>query len=226
MKIMMNKKISGVILAGGNGKRLGGVLKANIKIDGMNLLQRAKNSLEQANGTKIISIGSSSPKSFDLSPNWVAVKDLGEDEIAQKGPLAGIAAAVDYLWKNDKQADSLQADSLQADYLMSLAVDSVFFPAKFYDLALQHFDKNVDVVIAKHKGQIYPTNALWRVNSISNLPKRFEEISAQGIRGMLKSMNVVEIEINSADGGDPSQNVNEIGDIIACTERIKKKKAL
>ncbi len=212
----MNKKIAGVILAGGKGMRLGGVLKANLKIGSMSLLQRAKNSLELTNSARIVSIGAASQKSFDLTPNWVAVKDFSEGEIIQKGPLAGIAAAIDYLLQNDRQAD----------FLMSLAVDSVFFPSNFYNLALEQLDEKTDVVIAKHKRQIYPTNALWRINAIKDLPQRFEEISAQGIKGMLKSMNVVEMEINSDDGGDPSQNVNEIGDIIACGERIKKKKAL
>ncbi len=207
----MGKQIASVILAGGKGKRLGGVLKANLKIGRVSLLQRAKNSLSDSNGERIISTGSTSKEFFDLSPNWVAIKDLGSGEIEQKGPLAGIVAGVDYLVKNNTKSE----------FLMSLAVDSVLFPPEFYKLAFELLDKDIDVVIAKYEGQIYPTNALWRLSSIKDLPKRFDEVSKFGIKGLLKSLKAIEMEIKSDDGLDPSQNINDIYDIIACTKRLK-----
>ncbi len=210
----MSKQIASVILAGGKGKRLGGVLKANLKVGGESLLQRAKNSLSDSNGEKIISIGSTPKDFFNLSPNWVAIRDLGNGEIEQKGPLAGIVAGVDYLVNNNSKSE----------FLMSLAVDSVFFPPEFYKLAYELLDENIDVIIAKYEGQIYPTNALWRLSSIKDLPKRFDTVSKFGIKGILKSLKVIEMEIKSDDGFDPSQNINDIYDIIACAKRLKSEK--
>lgn len=207
----MNKKIAYVILAGGKGKRLGGVVKANIKVGGISLLSHIKTSLQKSNAIKLISIGAMNEENFDLSDDWVAIKDQSDD---QKGPLAGIAASIEYLQKNN----------IKADYLFSLAVDGIFFPDSFCDLALDILDDETDAIVAKYNGQTYPTNAIWRVSSIDKLPKRIEKLSAFGIKGLLNSLSIKEIELNEHFNDNICKNINEISDIIACEKLINSKK--
>ena len=198
--------VAGVILAGGRGKRLGGVTKANLKVGGVSLLRRAASGMSALEGPLLISTGHIPASQIGSDVGWHIVPDTAKDNL---GPLAGIAAAVEFL----------SHDNCSADFLMSLAVDTPFFPQDFCQRAAKMMREDVDVVVATHNNQHYPTNALWRLASIALLPEQLEEFSAGGIKKLIGSMTSAAIDLSTADGGNPCQNVNSMADLIACGRR-------
>ena len=85
------------------------------------------------------------------------------------GPLAGVAGAIQWL------AGRRRAPP----FLLSVAVDTPFFPADFLAKALQTIGEN-DAVVARFAGQDYPTNALWRVSAVAG---RTASDQSQGASG-------------------------------------------
>ena len=97
-----------VVIAGGRGERLGGVIKADLRIGGRRLLDRVVGALGAVESPLMISIG---PRHHwpGLPADAVAVADLAA---TTGGPLAGLAAAV----------ASLQARGIDRGLLVSVAV--------------------------------------------------------------------------------------------------------
>ena len=109
-------RVAAVILAGGKGERLGGANKALLEIDGRILLERAREAVVGCEPL-LLSIGGN-----DLSADGMhSLPDLQADHA---GPLAGVSAAVDAVVGSD------------VDALLSLAVDTPFFPPELLARAL------------------------------------------------------------------------------------------
>ena len=202
---IMNNNIAGVILAGGKGKRLGGVLKATLKVGGISLFERTAGALSGVNGPRLFSIGNVSPASFASNTGWIKINDLDSEA---RGPLAGLAAAVAYLRENDKKVE----------YLLSVAVDTPFFPQDFFQKALEIFnnDEKSDVVVASYNAQLYPTNAVWRFGAIADLPENLTQVAKFGIRSLYKTKNMRELALDDCRNYNPCQSVNDIEDVLNC----------
>ncbi len=208
----MIKNTAVVILAGGGGKRLGGVIKANLKIDGINLFDRVAKNVGDIEGPHILSIGDMEKQKFSVPQKWVLLNDLNNnpnDNI--KGPLAGIAAGVDYVLRHAKNTD----------YLLTVAVDSPFFPDFFLTKALETIKNNKDVVVASYGGQIYPTNALWRLQAIDELPRDLKNLAKYGIKGLLRKIRVEEMAMDEYFKENPCQNLNNVADIADINDRAR-----
>ncbi len=76
----------GLVLAGGEGRRLGG-RKAELSLGALNLAQRAARALMPLCSTVLVSVG---PGQANPAPRFDAVEDAPP---AGRGPLAGLAAA-------------------------------------------------------------------------------------------------------------------------------------
>jgi len=200
-----------VILAGGGGKRLGGVIKANLKIDGISLFERVAENVGQMEGPHILSIGHMNKQRFIVPQNWILLNDSVDNGPNIKGPLAGLAAGVDYIKRHAKNTD----------YLLTVAVDSPFFPNFFHSIALEAIKNDKDAVVASFGGQIYPTNALWRLNAINNLPEELKGLAKYGIKGLLRKIQVEELAMDEYFEENPCQNLNNVADIANINDRAK-----
>ncbi len=80
--------ISGVILAGGSSKRLNGMIKAKIVIDGRTIISRIIDTMNELFGEIIIV--TNTPDEFK---EYNAYKIIG-DKFLNKGPLGGIHSAM------------------------------------------------------------------------------------------------------------------------------------
>ena len=78
-----------VIIAGGQGQRLGGVRKADIRIGGITMLERVAGALTSATRPIIVATGPHGA-SLALGLDYIGVSDL---DGTGGGPLAGLAAA-------------------------------------------------------------------------------------------------------------------------------------
>ena len=187
-------RIAAVILAGGGGTRLGGVNKALLPFGHERLIDRA-----------VAAAGGCSPMlaavgrlSFELPAPLVSVRDLDGD---YAGPLAGLAAAVAALATSD------------AEYLLSLAVDTPFFPHDFVARALPLL-AHAPAAIGHFGEQDYPTNALWRLDAIRDLPANVRKGTApHSLRRLAAGLAAARLDYAEPGASDPFRNANTPEDL-------------
>lgn len=187
-------RIAAVILAGGKGERLGGVNKAFLHIGGRRFIDRA---VEAAQGCDpiLVAVGR---EAFAIPSDTLPVLDLGGD---YAGPLAGVAAAIDYL------------GSARADVLFSLAVDTPLFPRDFIERALLLLDGSAAVVSA-YGPQDYPTNALWRLDAIRGLADEVRKGTApRSLKRLAETLDAVRLDYTEFAPDDPFRNANTPEDL-------------
>ena len=98
-------------------------------------------------------------------------------------------------------------------FLLSVAVDTPFFPADFLAKALQTIGEN-DAVVARFAGQDYPTNALWRVSAVAGPAMR-----ATSLKGLLAQLQTVPLEWLGGADENPFANVNTFDELTAQNRR-------
>ena len=185
--------IAAVILAGGKAERLGGINKALIEIGGRTLLDRAR---DAAIGCEPVLLAVSA--SGFTAEGMTAIPDLVS---GYAGPLAGIAAAVEALRESN------------ADWLLSLAVDTPFFPADFVRRALPVIG-TADVAVGCFGPQDYPTNALWRLAAIRGLPQGVRDGKApHSLKRLAASLKSVRLDYAVTSADDPFVNANTPEDL-------------
>lgn len=186
-----------VILAGGRGERLGGAIKANIEIDGERLIERVVAAVGGAHPILVAS-GNFSADELAIPRGGIAVPDAGRG-----GPMRGVAGAVAWL---ETRSDA-------PPFLLSVAVDTPFFPPAFLDLALAQIGE-ADAVVAAFDGQDYPTNALWRLDAVR--PHLGDTAS---LKRLMERIRVVRLDWRQWSAEDPFVNVNTPADL----EEIKRR---
>jgi molybdopterin-guanine dinucleotide biosynthesis protein A len=186
--------IAGLILAGGRGQRLGGVIKSELVVGGMRLLERVATGLTGC-APVLVAHGRIDPTALQLSPDMIAVPDLDGD---YAGPLAGLAGAVAHI-------NSLSAPP---DLLVSVAVDTPFLPADFVTRLADELAEG-PAAIAAYGGQPYPTNAIWRVARFRDLPERVRAGTApRSLKSLCAEVGGSVIAWPHQAPGDPFANVN------------------
>ena len=187
-------RLAAVILAGGRGTRLGGVIKANLKVGGVRLFDRVLAALSDVSGPMLVAHGGVEPTLLNLPGTVVPIADPPG---WSGGPLAGIAAAVQWC----------RAQPSPPELLVSVAVDTPFFPADFVPLALARMTGGSAAVVSSYAGQPYPTNALWRIESLGALLAD-PTAGVAGINGLLAQLSPIAFEWPESPAGDPFASVN------------------
>lgn len=201
-------EIVGVILAGGNALRLGVALKASIKVGGITLLQRVYNAIERHCDHLILSVGTHAFADYNANDEMTPVSDTGI------GPAAAMVASAKYA----------AVEFPKARYLLSVAVDTPFFPSDFAPRAQGLMTSEQDVIVAAHGGQVYPTNALWRLSSFT----RSVAISAsqnppRALFGLLDERRWGILDYADLCPTNPFSNINTPTDLIASNRRVAEK---
>lgn len=213
-------QVLAVILAGGEGQRLGGVIKANIEIGGKRLLLRVAEALDACDRPMLIAHGRIDPNALALPVGFQSVPDLASD---YRGPLAGLAGAVAWL----------AAEGRSPDYLVTAAVDTPFLPSDFAGKAIARLtDSGADAVIARCAGQDYPTNAVWRFSAVRTLAERVIAGTApHSLRRLGMELEARYLDWPAEAAGDPFANINTpddlrvLGDRAASTDGDKPREA-
>lgn len=196
---MAVSRTAAVILAGGRGERLGGTNKAMIEIGGRRLIERVHAALGGCE--PVLVAAGQTPFAFD---KLRSVSDLDGD---YAGPLAGVAAAVAAL------------EGTQAEWLLSVAVDTPFFPADFHARA-EALTTNVDAVLGAFGEQDYPTNALWRLGTIRTLPDAvWNGTAPHSLKRLAAGLRSVRLDYAAVAAEDPFANANTPEDLINLRRR-------
>lgn len=136
-------RIFGVILAGGQGRRMGGADKAMLRLAGRSLAARAVDRLEPQVERLSISANGDPTRLAALG-----LPVLADDQ--PQGPLSGVLAALDW------------AAPLGATAVVTVAVDTPFFPGDLVPRLILGSDPS-GIALARSGGNDHPTFALWPV---------------------------------------------------------------
>lgn len=194
-------RVAGLILAGGAGSRLGHVLKANLRIGGEALLARVARSLD-ACAPLILSAGPHDASRFVPVPGLVPVPDL---DTSYGGPLAGVVAAAAFLL----------AEPDPPGLMVSVAVDSPRLPPDYVTTLLAQLG-DAPAAVASYGGNLYPTNAVWRLDALAGLVARVHEGTApHSLKRFGAEIGARTIAWPQAPAGDPFANINTPDDLAA-----------
>jgi molybdopterin-guanine dinucleotide biosynthesis protein A len=196
--------IHAVILAGGEGRRLGGVRKADLRVGGVPLIERVARVLRGVERPLLISTGPLG-REWDLPLGWVGVSDLTG---SGGGPLAGLVAA----------GAALQSRGVFEDLLVSVAVDTPFLPNDFVQRLVEGLGPAA-AAYASWNDSFYPTNAIWRLQAISDLAERTSEIGS--LKFLLTSLDAKRVAWDELPE-DPFANINTPQDLLAMETRAKR----
>lgn len=142
-------RIFGVILAGGEGRRMGGADKATLRLAGRMLAAHAADRLEPQVERLAISANGDAARLATLGLPVLA-DDLPDGE--RQGPMAGILAALDW------------ATALGATAVVTVAVDTPFFPGDLTPRLLMAGEGTASgIALAQSGGNDHPTFGLWPV---------------------------------------------------------------
>ncbi|UJW85947.1 molybdenum cofactor guanylyltransferase [Devosia sp. SL43] len=189
-----------VIIAGGEGQRLGGVRKADLRIGGMRQLDRVIRALGAVAAPVLVSVGPMG-RSIGLAPDCVAVPDI----VAEcAGPVAGLVAAVDWL------AGQEIVDGL----LVSAAVDTPFLPRDFVARMGAALGA-APAAFAAWGDDFYPPNAIWRIEAITALPDRVRSGAAPAsLKALLRELGARRVDWQTERSDNPFRNINTVADLV------------
>ena len=152
-----------VILAGGRGRRLGGVVKARLLRDGRTLLERAVDALGSETGD--IFVVAPSDIAEGLVPGaYRLVRDDGE------GPARALAHA---------------AGRARAPWMFVAAVDHVFWTGRLVVQLAADARDGVDAVLVREGGVLQPFGGIYRVTAVREALARGDDRSLAALRGKM-----------------------------------------
>jgi len=141
--------VRGLILAGGAGKRLGGVDKAALTVGGQSLLDLVARRLAPQVAGLSLSTNADPARCAGFGGPVLGDPDLDQPQGTRLGPLAGLLAGLDWL------------DRVGGDYLATVAVDTPFFPDDMVAQLLRAAGGAGAPAVAESRGRLHPTCGLW-----------------------------------------------------------------
>jgi molybdopterin-guanine dinucleotide biosynthesis protein A len=139
-------RIFGLILAGGEGRRLGSADKALLLLGGATLLDRTVGRFSPQ--VEKLALSANGDPSRFIGFGGPVLADESDDRL---GPMAGILAGLEWM------------AALGGTHLATVAVDTPFVPCDLVPHLLMAAEKTEGFAIAESQGRIHPTCALWPV---------------------------------------------------------------
>jgi molybdenum cofactor guanylyltransferase len=191
--------IAGLILDGGQGSRLGGVRKGDLRLGNLPLWQHTAGHLAPQVDTILISVAEGWKQGH--RDDLVLLPDSPD---GVTGPAAGLLAGA--RWSATHSTDSI---------MVSVSVDTPFFPRDFVARALPLLTSGTGCVVAGYQDRDYPTNALWRASHLLEMLAS-EERAAIGprLRDVAAQLGMA---ICSYDdhASNPFAGINTLPDLLA-----------
>lgn len=191
---MINQSVPIVILAGGEGQRMGGVDKCLLPLAEETLLTRLLKILQSQSNTVLLNANGDSARfaSYGLPV-------IPDQSCAGLGPLGGLVATMQYLQKQQALA--------QNQWLLSVAGDCPFLPDNLLAVLTSHGSgNNSEVIYAHSNGRDHFVIALWSLSLLAPI----ENFLASGERSVGKFIHSRPYSVvNFPDQGrDPFFNIN------------------
>ena len=188
-----------VILAGGEGRRIGGNKPLTL-LGGQTLLDRAIALAGAWSGNIAVSLRE--PGQFSLPEGVPPLLDA-----AGAGPLAGIESALCFV----------RSQGLEA--VLTVPCDVPFAPADLADKLCAALTADSGVALATSGGVLHPACALWRSTTLEALPD-YRKTGKSSLKGFAAHVGFATTEW-SCEPFDPFFNVNSPGDLVAAERLLK-----
>jgi molybdenum cofactor guanylyltransferase len=198
--------VAAVILAGGRGERLGGVVKAHLEVGGITLLDRVGAVLAPIADPVLVASGAIEPSRLSLRRGQIAIPDAGA---AGTGPVAGVEAAA--AWLLDLQ--------VPPEFLLTVAVDTPFLPGDYAKQLLAAMQTGVPGLVVHYAGQDYPTNALWRLQSLADA---LRDPPPRSLWRLAAACGALPYHWPEHPDGDPFTSVNTPTELAAANARARR----
>ncbi len=190
----MEKEISGVILAGGAGKRFGGTIKSKILIDGKTIMGRMTDVLEEIFDE--IMIVTNTPDEFDEFKKYKIVRD----KFIKAGPLGGIHAAM--------EASSNDAVFVFAGDMPFISRQVIADQIKAYE------NEEFEALVPQIRSYIEPLHAIYNISVIGSLIDFLTVRDNFAVRDFLKNLNVNYMQMKDTEEIRLAfTNINSPGDL-------------
>lgn len=187
-----------VVLAGGEGRRIGGQ-KPQRLLGARSLLDRAIDRARAWSDCVAVSVHAS--RAQTLPDNVSALEDT-----MGVGPVAGIAAALDF------------AAAMRICRVLTIPCDCPFLPDDLPIRLLKALERPVEAAIALSAGQVHPACGLWRTGADAGV-RRYISDGGASLRGLIVSMSISQVEW-STQPVDPFFNINTVADLTLAHEML------
>ncbi len=198
----------GVVLAGGQGRRLGGRDKALIEIAGEPLVRHVVRRL--CHQVDAVVVSANGDLNRFRSWGWPVITDTELDaDGATIGPLAGVLAGL--TWAAER--------SPEPDCVVTVPVDGPLLPDDLVRrLVSAALEQDVLVACAASRGQVHPVSAVWSLACLDRLRNMVVQAGARSADRVSRDLGRAVVDWQ-AEVADPFLNINEPGDVDAA-ERV------
>lgn len=176
-----------VVLAGGEGRRMGGE-KPLMPWGQTTLIGRAVAQARAFGGEVAVAVRD--PQQVAGAVDAFLLIDAADNQ----GPLAGLASALKF------------AREIGAADVLTLPCDTPRLPFDLAERLASDLRGSVKVAIAQSAGRLHPTCALWRTTALDALP-RFLASGQRSLKGFAATLGMARVEW-SAEEEDPFANAN------------------
>jgi molybdopterin-guanine dinucleotide biosynthesis protein A len=179
MQIEKSVNISGVILAGGENKRFGGVNKSNFVIGGSSIITRIINTISEL--FEEIIIVTNTPHDFSEFSNY----KIAGDTFAKIGPLGGIHSAI--------KASSKDSVFIFAGDMPFLDKNIIMSQIRFSSAS------QAEAIVPRVNGYNEPLHAIYRNTVFYKLDEYLQKKSKSGVIDFLKGLNVSYLDLPASE---------------------------
>jgi molybdopterin-guanine dinucleotide biosynthesis protein A len=192
----MSREIAVVILAGGEGRRIGGA-KPLRTLAGERLIDRA---LRLARGwSDIVAVAVRDPAQVEPLD---AI--LVEDDQTVPGPLGGLITALRF------------AQQAERPLLLTVPADMPFLPPDLLERLAEALGTQ-GCALAASSGHLHPVCGLWRASALDRLPAYLSS-ERRSLKGLGEAVGMVSVEWPGGAHG-PFLNINTAEDLAAAERR-------
>jgi len=195
-------KVTVLVLAGGQSRRMEGQNKATLLLGGEALLSRVLARIR--NQVSAVLVNLNDPVAIEeflfLHQPLPLVADLVP---GFRGPLAGLASGFDYL----------QQHGLEGRALLLVPCDGPFLPLDLAERLVTALNKDgADVACACYGGEAQPTFSLWRYSTFDSVKQTLFEKRQGGFKGLLAQLHTVFVAWDEEEV-NPFYNINTPQDL-------------
>ena len=176
-----------VVLAGGEGRRMGGE-KPRMAWGRTTLIGHALAQARALGRDVAVAVREERQVEGDVEARLLL------DEPAIEGPLAGLASALGF------------ARGIGADCVLTLPCDAPRLPSDLAERLVVGLGSGFDVAVARSDGRLHPTCALWRATARDALPA-YLATGRRSLNGFAATLGMSPVDW-SAMGGDRFANAN------------------
>lgn len=195
-------KIAGIILAGGLSRRMGGIDKSLMELEGQSLISYCVDRLRPQVETLAINANGDLSRFAKLGLPVIADKIEGH-----AGPLAGVHAGMH--WAKELGDYS---------HILTAAADTPFFPVNLSKAlaASLPVDQPEAIAMASSNGRVHPVFALWPVSLFEDLDDFLTNQQSRKVLAFTDKFPLFEVtfeQIGDENNADPFFNINKSEDL-------------